>query len=124
VESISLYVRVWVWETTLIPPLSWCGSDTLFICNNTHPTANGTLPVQIKLIFTNSEWETLSLVVRSSTLPTPSTNGSITDTELEEPAPMVHDISDSDTDTELEESAPAFHAAGAEMAQIIRLCII
>lgn len=37
-----------------------------------------------------------------------------------EPAPVVHDISDSDTDIELEEPAPAFHATDAEVAQTDR----
>ncbi|CAN0053685.1 unnamed protein product, partial [Hapterophycus canaliculatus] len=56
---------------------------------------------------------TRSLAVRSSTEPTSSNHGPITDTELEEPAP-------SDTDTELDEPAPAFHAPDAEVAETDR----
>jgi len=49
-----------------------------------------------------------------------SNHGPITDTELEKPAAVVHNISDSDTDTELEEPTPAFHAVDEEVAQIVR----
>ncbi|CAM9961869.1 unnamed protein product [Pylaiella littoralis] len=56
---------------------------------------------------------TRSLAVRSSTEPTSSNHGPITDTELEEPAR-------SDTDTELDEPAPAFHAPDAEVAETDR----
>ncbi|CAM9208304.1 unnamed protein product [Laminaria digitata] len=46
--------------------------------------------------------------------------GNKTDTDLEKPAPVAHNISDSDTDIEMEEPAPAFHAADAKVAQTAR----
>lgn len=42
-----------------------------------------------------------------------SSDGAVTDTELDEPAPVVHEISDS-SDTELEELAPAVHGSDEE----------
>lgn len=58
-------IKVWVWETALILPFLWCGNDTLSVCNGRHQTAKSyTLPVQIKLILTNSGWEALSLALR------------------------------------------------------------
>lgn len=42
-----------------------------------------------------------------------SSDGAVTDTELDEPAPVVHEISDS-SDTELEEPAPAGHGSDEE----------
>lgn len=42
-----------------------------------------------------------------------SGDGAVTDTELDEPAPVVHEISDG-SDTELEEPAPAGHGSDEE----------
>ncbi|CAM9907313.1 unnamed protein product, partial [Ectocarpus sp. 12 AP-2014] len=61
-----------------------CSSQQTFLTSHT---------LQIE----NPGREILSLAERSSTQPTPSNHGPITDTELEDPAPVVHDISDSDT---------------------------
>lgn len=58
--------------------------------------------------------------MRSSIGPTRSNHGPATDTELEEPPPVIHNTSESDTDTELEDPALASLAADAEVTQTDR----
>ena len=105
-----------------------CAHAIILYQNVCFNTARVALHNRLSYQHTNPGWETLSLAVRRNSKPNPvprsndeNTNGSVTDTKLEEPAPVAHDISDSDTDTQLEEPAPVFHAVDAEVAQIVRL---